>query len=162
MTQRPAAARVRLPSCSSFAHIRRTVLGLLLFAACWGVVGTAWADRPFDFPAANPPANPTANPPANPTANPPANPTANPPANPSGNSSVGPSPLLGLSEGLGAGPKAWTSPEGLGSTLQVMLLLTVLSLAPAALLMTTCFVRIVVVLSLLRQASARKIFRPRR
>jgi flagellar biosynthetic protein FliP len=33
-----------------------------------------------------------------------------------------------------------------------MLLLTVLSLAPAALLMTTCFVRMVVVLSLLRQA----------
>ena len=33
-----------------------------------------------------------------------------------------------------------------------MLLLTVLSLAPAALLMTTCFVRVVVVLSLLRQA----------
>lgn len=50
------------------------------------------------------------------------------------------------------GPKAWTSPEGLSSSLQVMLLLTVLSLAPAVLLMTTCFVRIVVVLSLLRQA----------
>jgi flagellar biosynthetic protein FliP len=33
-----------------------------------------------------------------------------------------------------------------------MLLLTVLSLAPAILLMTTCFVRIIVVLSLLRQA----------
>ncbi len=33
-----------------------------------------------------------------------------------------------------------------------MLLLTVLSLAPAVLLMTTCFVRIVVVLGLLRQA----------
>jgi flagellar biosynthetic protein FliP len=33
-----------------------------------------------------------------------------------------------------------------------MLLLTVLSLAPAVLLMTTCFVRIVVVLALLRQA----------
>jgi flagellar biosynthesis protein FliP len=59
---------------------------------------------------------------------------------------------MGLPEGLSAGPKAWTSPEGLGSTLQVMLLLSVLSLAPAALLMTTCFVRIVVVLSLLRQA----------
>lgn len=59
---------------------------------------------------------------------------------------------LGLPEGLAAGPKAWTSPEGLGSTLQVMLLLTVLSLAPAVLLMTTCFVRVVVVLSLLRQA----------
>ena len=59
---------------------------------------------------------------------------------------------LGLPEGLAGGPKAWTSPEGLGSSLQVMLLLAVLSLAPAALLMTTCYVRIVVVLSLLRQA----------
>ncbi len=36
--------------------------------------------------------------------------------------------------------------------LQVMLLLTVISLAPAVLLMTTCFVRMVVVLGLLRQA----------
>lgn len=70
--------------------------------------------------------------------------TPSPPAN---------QPLsMGLPEGLTAGPKGWTSPDGLGSTLQVMLLLTVLSLAPAALLMTTCFVRIVVVLSLLRQA----------
>jgi len=59
---------------------------------------------------------------------------------------------MGLPEGLAAGPEHWTSPEGLSSTLQVMLLLTVLSLAPAVLLMTTCFVRIVVVLSLLRQA----------
>ncbi|HEY2841087.1 MAG TPA: flagellar type III secretion system pore protein FliP [Pirellulales bacterium] len=59
---------------------------------------------------------------------------------------------LALPEGLLAGPESWTSPEGLSSTLQVMLLLSVLSLAPAALLMTTCFVRIVVVLSLLRQA----------
>jgi len=55
-------------------------------------------------------------------------------------------------EGLAAGPKAWTSPAGLSSTIQVMLVLTVLSLAPAVLLMTTCFVRIVVVLGLLRQA----------
>ena len=57
-----------------------------------------------------------------------------------------------LSNVLAGGPKSWTSPEGLSSTLQVMLMLTVLSLAPAALLMTTCFVRIVVVLGLLRQA----------
>jgi flagellar biosynthesis protein FliP len=63
------------------------------------------------------------------------------------------SPLtFGLPEGLTAGPDGWTSPEGLGATLQVMLLLSVLSMAPAALLMTTCFVRIVVVLSFLRQA----------
>lgn len=53
---------------------------------------------------------------------------------------------------FGGGPKSWTSPDGIGSSLQVMLMLAVLSLAPAALLMTTCFVRIVVVLSLLRQA----------
>ncbi len=63
------------------------------------------------------------------------------------------SPLsIELPDGLAGGPKAWTSPEGLSSTIQVMLLLTVLSLAPAVLLMTTCFVRIVVVLALLRQA----------
>jgi flagellar biosynthetic protein FliP len=49
-------------------------------------------------------------------------------------------------------PEKWTSPEGLTSTIQVMLLLTVISMAPAILLMTTSFVRIVVVLGLLRQA----------
>ena len=56
-----------------------------------------------------------------------------------------------LPGGIG-GPAEWTSPQGLASTLQVMLLLTVVSLAPAILLMTTGFVRIVVVLGLLRQA----------
>ena len=50
------------------------------------------------------------------------------------------------------GPADWTSPQGLASTLQIMLLLTVVSLAPAILLMTTSFVRIIVVLGLLRQA----------
>ncbi len=55
-------------------------------------------------------------------------------------------------DSLAGGPRQWTSPQGLSSTIQVMLLLTVLSLAPALLIMTTCFVRIVVVLGLLRQA----------
>lgn len=59
---------------------------------------------------------------------------------------------LQVPAGLAGGPEQWASPEGLSSALQVMLLLTVLSLAPAILLMTTCFVRVVVVLSLLRQA----------
>jgi flagellar biosynthetic protein FliP len=77
------------------------------------------------------------------TANAPANSPANQP--PSLNLPEAPVPSLG-------GPKTWTSPEGLSSTLQVMLLLSVLSMAPAVLLMTTCFVRIIVVLSLLRQA----------
>lgn len=49
-------------------------------------------------------------------------------------------------------PDRWTEPEGLGGSLRVMLALTVLSLAPAILLMTTCYVRIVIVLGLLRQA----------
>src|SRR5262245_42396893 len=56
-----------------------------------------------------------------------------------------------LPQGVG-GPQEWTSPQGLSSTLQIMLLLTVVSLAPAILLMTTGFVRIIVVLGLLRQA----------
>ena len=59
---------------------------------------------------------------------------------------------LELPSGLAGGPEKWTSPDGLSSSIQVMLLLTVLSLAPAILLMTTCFVRVVVVLGLLRQA----------
>lgn len=50
------------------------------------------------------------------------------------------------------GPSDWSSPQRLTSSLQVMLMLTVVSLAPAILLMTTSFVRIVVVLGLLRQA----------
>jgi flagellar biosynthetic protein FliP len=53
---------------------------------------------------------------------------------------------------LAGGPEKWTSPEGLSSTLQMMLLMGVLSLAPAIMLMTTCFVRVTVVLGLLRQA----------
>jgi flagellar biosynthetic protein FliP len=64
--------------------------------------------------------------------------------------SEAPATLL-LPQNIG-GPAEWTSPQGLASALQVMLLLTVVSLAPAILLMTTSFVRIVVVLGLLRQA----------
>ena len=47
-----------------------------------------------------------------------------------------------------------TKPDKLSSSLEIMLLLTVLSLAPSILVMTTCFTRIVVVLALLRQAMA--------
>ncbi|MBX9792211.1 MAG: flagellar type III secretion system pore protein FliP [Pirellulales bacterium] len=49
-------------------------------------------------------------------------------------------------------PDTWTSPEQLGSSVQMLLLVSVLSLAPALLVMTTSFVRSVVVLGLLRQA----------
>ncbi len=57
-----------------------------------------------------------------------------------------------VSETLSTGPESWTSPEQFGSTLQMVLTLTVISLAPAILLMTTSYVRIAVVLGLLRQA----------
>ncbi len=45
-----------------------------------------------------------------------------------------------------------SSPEQISTSLQVMLLLTVLTLAPAILVMVTCFTRIVVVFGFLRQA----------
>ena len=44
------------------------------------------------------------------------------------------------------------SREGTGSSVKIAILLATLSLAPAIILMTTCYVRIVVVLTLLRQA----------
>ena len=47
-----------------------------------------------------------------------------------------------------------TDPAGLSSALQILLVLTVLSLAPAIVVMMTCFTRIIVVLALLRQALA--------
>ena len=53
---------------------------------------------------------------------------------------------------LADGPQALVSPDKLPSALQGLLLLAVLSLAPAIMLMTTSFVRIAVVLALLRQA----------
>ncbi len=54
--------------------------------------------------------------------------------------------LLVLNMGEAAGTRQ------VSTILQIMMLLTVLSVAPAILLMTTSFIRIVVVLSLLRQA----------
>lgn len=44
------------------------------------------------------------------------------------------------------------SPQGLATAIQIVLLLTVLTLAPAILLMMTSFTRLIVVFSLLRQA----------
>jgi len=45
-------------------------------------------------------------------------------------------------------------PDRLSASLEILILMTVLSLAPAILVMTTCFTRIIVVLALLRQAMA--------
>ena len=48
--------------------------------------------------------------------------------------------------------ESWTSPERIVGSIRVIAIMAALSLAPALLLMTTCYVRLVVVLGLLRQA----------
>ncbi len=63
-----------------------------------------------------------------------------------------PVPEAGLATPLGVDVNQWTSPEGLTSSLKIMLLLTVLTLAPSILIMTTCFIRFIIVMGLLRQA----------
>ena len=45
-----------------------------------------------------------------------------------------------------------TSRQGTGSAIKIALVLGAISLAPAILLMTTCYIRIIVVLNLLKQA----------
>ncbi len=49
-------------------------------------------------------------------------------------------------------PEQLVSPGGLSSTINLMVVLSVLSLAPSILIMTTCFIRFIIVTSLLRQA----------
>ena len=49
-------------------------------------------------------------------------------------------------------PEQFVSPGGLSSTINLMVVMTVLSLAPSILIMTTCFIRFIIVMSLLRQA----------
>lgn len=45
-----------------------------------------------------------------------------------------------------------TDSQGISSTLQIMVILTVLTLVPSILIMMTCFARIIIVLALMRQA----------
>jgi len=47
---------------------------------------------------------------------------------------------------------SWVRPEGLAASIQILVALTVLTLLPAIILMTTSFVRVLVVLAILRQA----------
>ena len=52
----------------------------------------------------------------------------------------------------GLGPESVDDPSGRATGVQLLLLLTTLSLAPALLIMVTSFTRIIIVLSLLRNA----------
>ena len=60
--------------------------------------------------------------------------------------------LDALSEMLAEQGERLTSPEGLGASIKFAAVLAVLSLAPAIILMTTSYVRLIVVFTLLRQA----------
>ncbi|MBX3356144.1 MAG: flagellar type III secretion system pore protein FliP [Phycisphaeraceae bacterium] len=61
-------------------------------------------------------------------------------------------PIALLEEASRMLPGSEGGPSGLSTSLNIVLLLTVLSLAPAILILCTCFTRMVVVLGLLRQA----------
>ena len=58
------------------------------------------------------------------------------------------SPIPGVNVTVGSA----NSPEQVATTLQILVLLTVLTLAPAILIMTTSFTRIIIVLAFMRQA----------
>ncbi|REJ73281.1 MAG: flagellar biosynthetic protein FliP [Planctomycetota bacterium] len=65
-----------------------------------------------------------------------------------------------MSEGLALNPEGLLSPDGLPATLKLVLMLSALSLVPSLLMMTTCFVRVSVVLGVLRQALGTQQFLP--
>jgi len=75
----------------------------------------------------------------------PVGPPAAPVAPPQSGGGSGPSVSLNLSAGS-------TDPEGLGAALEIVLLMTVLSMAPAIVMTMSCFTRIVIVLSFLKRA----------
>lgn len=58
----------------------------------------------------------------------------------------------GDSDGWLKNIESWVGPKGVSQSIQTLLFLTLLSAAPAALLMTTCYVRVVIVLGILKQA----------
>ncbi|MCL6442018.1 MAG: flagellar type III secretion system pore protein FliP [Alicyclobacillus sp.] len=59
---------------------------------------------------------------------------------------------MGILPGLNLSLGTSTAPHAVAGTLQIVLLLTVLSIAPAILILMTCFTRIIVVLSMIRSA----------
>ena len=61
-------------------------------------------------------------------------------------------PLEGLLQSAGGDREPASGPRGLSASLSILVLLTVLTIAPSLLVMTTSFTRIIIVLALLRQA----------
>lgn len=77
---------------------------------------------------------------------PPTPPTPATPAEPAPAPAVGPLPTINLTVGQDE------SPENIALTLKIALVLTILTLAPAILILLTCFTRIIIVFHFLRQA----------
>ena len=120
----------------------RAALLLLTFLAALALgASPAFAQSTFDVPSTISPAKPAT--------------IVVPPPSLSDTGSFNPIEMMSSAAELL--PESRNAPEsgknkGLSSVLNIMLLLTVLALAPSLILMTTCFVRILIVLSLLRQA----------
>ncbi|WP_025027646.1 flagellar type III secretion system pore protein FliP [Caldalkalibacillus mannanilyticus] len=69
-------------------------------------------------------------------------------------------PTQALIPGINLNIGATDDPNGVSTTLRILLLMTVLSLAPAILILMTCFTRIVIVLSFVRTALATQSMPP--
>lgn len=112
-----------------------TILGVCLLAV------PAWSQEPTGVHAQAPHVSlPTAHPPTETAVQ--AAPSIGPPA----------SSQLEMSELVLHQAESWVTPSQMSSSVQVFLTMAVLGLIPALLLMTTSYVRVVVVLGLLRQA----------
>jgi flagellar biosynthesis protein FliP len=116
------------------------LLPLILALIAFPFALPAAAQSPFDVPATTTPAAPPI-------------PAMAPPSLDPGDS-MNPVALMNSAAQLlpKPNPASAEAPKGLSTVLNIMLLMTVIALAPSLILMTTCFVRILIVLSLLRQA----------
>lgn len=146
----PLVACPPVPSTLRLATACSRAIALILICLC--LFAAPLAAQSFDPPYAPPGESrlPTESQPSQvATGLPPAGELPSAPPNVSPGEPVPTSPVA---TDFAAEADRWLSPQSLPGTLRLLGLVTVMSLAPAILLMTTSFVRIFVVLNLLRQA----------
>ena len=129
----------------SIADLAAPSRGLLVVGLCCLLVGGAVAQEPSPEPASLPE-----------RASPPAEPQTESVATESEAAEIESQQANQLSNTLPEfafeQAESWVTPQRMGSSAQVVVTMVVLGLVPALLLMTTSYVRVVVVLGLLRQA----------
>ncbi|HYE62867.1 MAG TPA: flagellar type III secretion system pore protein FliP [Phycisphaerales bacterium] len=152
-TQRqPSAIRSRLQTMRTPAAgggaMRLRTLAVALATAAFALAAPAQVGPPVDAAPASvqPVTNPTVNPPAGPLLSLPTT-TATDALNPLQMIDSAARVLPGGNTSSSDGEK-----PGLSTALNILVVLTVVALAPSIMLMCTCFVRILIVLGLLRQA----------